>query len=255
MRVEVGPVELVEPAGFALLLTEKLNDTHPGQTFLQERVYPRQTNAYVPVGVAHRFPKQARDENDERNDCERGESEPPIQEQHCHADCDERKKVTEPGDHAGCEQLVQRLDIRSDARDEPPRRVSVEERDRQTLKMTEYLHPDVAHHTLAEEAGEPGLGIGERELRDQKQQKESGRDEDDVHVPGRHGNVDDAFGEQRTSYLNAALDAEQSESAIHERAIRTRIRQQTPHEMAVVCFAEHVVFVCLGCGGSHSAVC
>ena len=57
--------------------------------------------------------------------------------------------VAEHGDHAGREQLVQRLHVGGDPGHQPADRIPVEVADAQPLQVGEDLHSEVVHHPLA----------------------------------------------------------------------------------------------------------
>jgi hypothetical protein len=167
---------------------------------------------------------------------------------------DQREQVSETRDHARGEKLVQRLHIRGHARDQPARRIPVEERHRQPLEMLEDLHPQIAHHPLAEEAGKPGLAVRRNEFGHQRQKQQPGAHHHDVHVVRGYRDVDHPPGEERADDLHPALDAQQSKRPVHEGAVRAGIDQQATHQFTIVRLAEYVVFVRLSCGSRHSAV-
>src|SRR6266516_2300788 len=120
--------------------------------------------------------------------------------------------------------------------------------------MSKDLHSDVPHHALAEKTGEPGLGVRKNELGEQRDEEERSTKQHDTYVAGWYRNINHPSRKQRTYDLNATFDAEQRKSSIHQPTVRTRINKQTTHQLAVVCFAEYVVFVRVGCRRSHSGV-
>ena len=70
-------------------------------------------------------------------------------------------------------------------------------------------------------------------------------------VMSRHGDVDHPACQQRADDLNSAFDTEQREGAVHQSVVRACINKQTTHQLSIVRLTEYVVFVRVGCGGSH----
>ena len=60
-------------------------------------------------------------------------------------------------------------------------------------------------------------------------------------VSGRQRAVDHPAGEQRSDQLHSGLDDDASQRRDDQRAVRTHVRQEPPHEARVVRFAECVV--------------
>ena len=129
----MAAIQSVEPRRLRALPAEQLHDAHPGQAFLKKRVDPCEPDPDVPVRLAHFDAKDVRREIDERNHAERRHREPPVDDQHHHRDHEKREEVTESGDDAGGEQLVERLDVGGHAGDQTSDRIAVEERDRQAF--------------------------------------------------------------------------------------------------------------------------
>jgi hypothetical protein len=107
---------------------------------------------------------------------------------------------------------------------------------------------------LAKKTRQPRLGIRENKFADEYEQKQHRRYHDDVHVASGHCHVDHSTRQQWANYLDGALDAEQYKRAVHEISVRPCVNKQTTHQPSVVCLAEDIVFVGLGCDGSHSGV-
>src|SRR6185312_7189855 len=162
----------------------------------------------------------------------------PVHDQHCYADGDEREEVAEPGNHTRGKELIEGFYIRCHPRDEPPDRIAIKIGDREALKVAKNLHPEIAHHPLAEQARQPRLAIRGDELDDQREKEQPGANRDDPNVARGHGDVDYPAGEQRSDDLDSSLDAEQRKRAVHQRSVRSRINKQTTHQLAIVCFAE-----------------
>ena len=96
MRVEMIPVQLLEPHGFGSFLAVKLDDPHRRNPFLQERVDSRQPGADLTVRFANSGAKEMGCECHERNYEMRHDRESPVHHEHRAADCDEREYVPEP---------------------------------------------------------------------------------------------------------------------------------------------------------------
>ena len=167
VRVEVAAVERLESQCLVVLPPEQLNDAHARDPLLQRRVDARQSCADVPVRHAHPLLEQMRREVHERDHGERRERETPIREDHHRRDREQGEEITQPRDHTGGEQLVQRLDVRGHACDEPADGRSVVESDREPLDVLEQLLSQVAHHALAEQRREHRLAIRADESHDE----------------------------------------------------------------------------------------
>ena len=127
MRVEVLPVERLEPPRRVRLAAEQLHHPHAGEPLLQEGVDPRQPYADVAEGLAHAAAEDAGRELHERDHRERDQRQPPVERPaSCAMIATQGEEVAEDRHHAGGEQLVERLDVGGHARHQPADRVAVE---------------------------------------------------------------------------------------------------------------------------------
>ena len=150
--LEVLPVQLAEASGRVRLPPEELDDPHPGEPLLEERVEPGEPVADVAEGVSHPAAEDRGREPDQRNHREGDQRELDVDHQHHPHDGDEGEHVAEDRHHAGGEELVQRLDVGRHPGHQPADRIPVEVGDAEPLQMAEDLHPEVVHHPLADEA-------------------------------------------------------------------------------------------------------
>jgi hypothetical protein len=209
VRVEMVGVQFVEAARLVALATEQLHDAHPGDSLVEEGVDARDARSDLAVALAYPDPKEVRREHHQRNYREAGERQSPVDPQHRRADRDEREQIAESRDDARREQLIERFDVRSHARDQSADRIAIEEVDRQSLQVRKQLAPQVAHHALPEERGEDRLAVRARKVRDEGQRKQNHRPTDERDVVRRNCDVDHFSRQQRTDELHSPFDEQQ----------------------------------------------
>ena len=95
-----------------------------------------------------------------RDDGDGEQRQRPAHPQHDDDDEGEHEDVLEDGKHAGGEHLVERIDVRGDARDQPADGIVIEEGGRHALQVAEDLAAQVEHDLLAG----PLHGVGLQEF-------------------------------------------------------------------------------------------
>jgi hypothetical protein len=150
VRLQVALVDSRESLGGRVLLAEQLDDADACDPLLEERIDPGKPRTDVPVRIADLAAEQNRRDEHERKDGKRNQGEPPVEQQHGRDDRTDREDVAEDRHDARREHLVQHFDVARDPGHQAPHRVSVEEREFQSLQAREYLSPEVQHHMLAD---------------------------------------------------------------------------------------------------------
>ena len=98
-----------------------------------------------------------RHQHDQRQHREGDQRQPPVHPQHDADDADQHERVAEHRDHAGREQLVERVDVARDARHQPADRVAIVVGHVEPLQVAVDRHPHVEHDALADHLRDPGL--------------------------------------------------------------------------------------------------
>ena len=95
-----------------------------------------------------------------REDEERQQRELPVEHEQDHRRADQRQRRAEQRHDAVGDELVERLHVVGQARDDHARLAARVEADRQRLQVREELDPQVLQHALADPADEVGLRVG-----------------------------------------------------------------------------------------------
>src|SRR5207248_175413 len=101
--IEVRSIQLVEALRFSFLLSEKLDDAHPRQPLLQERIDSSDPYPDLAIGLTHTLSKETGNHHDERNYREGRQRQTPVHDQHRHADRHQREQIAEPGNDSSSE--------------------------------------------------------------------------------------------------------------------------------------------------------
>jgi hypothetical protein len=147
-----------------------------------------------------------------------------VEQQHRHADPDDRQQCPDHGVHAAVEELRDRVDVGGLPRDDPPRGVVLVERHRQPLEVLEDPGPQVEHDVLPDPPGEQH----ERALGEHLQACRDGeRDADDgqraAALPAqqrRDAAVDAGADEVRAGERGEVLDDDEAEDDPERAAVR-----------------------------------
>ena len=154
-------------------------------------------------------------------------------------------KVVDHGDDAGGEQIVQRVDVGGDARDQAADRAAVEEAHRQALQVLENFLAQVVHRLLADRLHDANLHVLQGEagkqgtqIRQHNPQYADHRRAYRDRVGGRgndvvvHGDVPKRYGPTMSSGATPASGHGQHDHP----AVRPQIAHQPPREVRVVGF-------------------
>ena len=158
----------------ALLAVEELDDAHAGDVLLGEGVDLGGGGALGAVTDADELAEDVRREDDERDDGQGEQRQGPGHPEHDGDDINERDDVLEDGEDARGEHLVDGVDVRGDAGDEPADGVAVEEADVLVLDVAEDLPAEIEHDLLAGPLHEVGLDELEAEGDDERGDVETG---------------------------------------------------------------------------------
>ncbi len=120
--------------------------------------------------------------------------------------------------------------------------------------MSEDLHAEIAHHSLAEETGQPGFAVRTDELPGECKEEHNGCLPYHRVIVAREGDIDDALSKDWPDELEHALEAKEEQGAGDQQSVWAYICKQTTHQAAVVCFAECFLLV-VRVGMGHSVVC
>jgi hypothetical protein len=234
VRAQVLPVELGEACGRGFLPAEELDHAHARQPLLQERVQPRQPVPDVPERVAHPPAEDRGREPHQRDDGERDQRQLDVEDEHHPHDGQQGEDVPEDGDHAGGEQLVQRLHVGRDPGHQPADRIAVEVGDAEALEMPEDLHAQVVHHPLPHEGRQQHPGVLHHQLQQQGRQVQPGKEAEQPHVLARNGDVEGTLGQSRSHQRDPRLQQEQEHRARGQPAVGPEIAQQSPEQRGVI---------------------
>src|SRR5207253_4044231 len=172
-RVHVGGVDFFELFVSALLAIEKLQDHDAADMLLQICVDAGYSHANAAVTIAYGAAEEGRSYEDQRQGSEGDERQPPLHPQHDDDDAGQYENVFDDRDHAGGEQLVERVHVGGDASDQAAYRIAVEESDVHLLQMAEDLAAQVEHHLLAGPLHVIGLGEFQEETEAQQENVEA----------------------------------------------------------------------------------
>ena len=236
-------VDELEAAVVHLLAAEQLHRRHAVDVLVEERVDARDPQAHLPVGLAHVPPEPLRQDENQRQHREGDQRKPPVHPQQRHHDADEHEQIAERRDDARREQIVDDVDVGRHARHQPPDGIAIVERQIQPLQMRVDLHAHVEHDALADHLHHVGLGVLERERRNQHRQVH----QRDVVEAGKVALgdvlVDGDLDQIRRRELRHRVADQRQQRTGHVPLVRTQVPQQAAHEPRVVGLAEDFFFV------------
>ena len=153
-------VELGEALDVARLLAEGANHADPGQRLLEVArdrgdLLPRQ-----PVGVGRGDPERERAQGQDRKREERQQRQVEVEHHQDHDHADQHQPGLEQRRHSVLDELVERLDVVGQPRDDHTGAVARVEADRQSLQVREQLDAEVLERPLADPADEIRLQVG-----------------------------------------------------------------------------------------------
>ena len=197
VRVVVVLVELVEALEVARLLRERAHDADAGQRLLQVGGDRGDLLARGAVGVGRHDPEGERAEREHREDEEGQQRQLDVEHEQDHRRADQRQRRAEQRHDAVGDELVERLHVVGQPRDQHARLAARVEADRQRLQVREELDPQVLQHALADPADEVRLHVGRAPV-DERADEE--RDDDPGQrrqVAGHDALVDRQLGQRR----------------------------------------------------------
>ena len=262
--VHVAAVDFGEAVVGLALAVEELQHDHAADVLLQVGIDAGDGGADAAVGVTHLVAENFRRVDDQREHGEGDQRQLPVHAEHDAEDSGEHEDVFEDRDYAGGEHFVQGVDVGGDAGDQASDGIFVVERDVHALQVPENLAAQVEHDFL------PGplhvIGLQKFEQKGEEQQAdvdggnlrdagERARAEPTPHPGGcaarrREVAVDGDFGEVGAEHVAEGFKNDGDERNHHLPAIGTQVGEQTPHQAAVVRFAEYLFFLghrSLGC--------
>ena len=160
VRRAVLVVELGEDALVAALLPEHAHDADARERLLQVRGDRGDLLARGAVGVRADDPERERADPQHREDQEGEQCELPVEHEEDHRGADQRQRRAEQRHHAVGDELVERLDVVRQPRDQHAGLAARVEADRERLQVREELDPEVLEDALPDPAHEPGLRPG-----------------------------------------------------------------------------------------------
>ena len=181
----------------AALLGEDAHDAHARERLLQVRGDLRDLLARGAVGVGADDPERDRADPEHGEDEERQQRELPVEHDQDRRGADQRQRGAEQRHDPVGDELVERLHVVRQARDDHARLAARVEADRERLQVREELDPQVLQHALADPADEVGLRVGRAPV-DERGDDE--RDDDEVERAGVAGHdpvVDRELGQRR----------------------------------------------------------
>ena len=236
-------VDELEAAVIHVLAPKQLHRRHAVDVFVQERVDAGDPQADLPVGLAHVPPEPLRQDEDERQHREADQRKAPVHPQQRGHDADEHEQIAERRDHARREQIVDDVDVCRHSRHQPADRIAIVERQIEPLQMRVDLHAHVEHDALPDHLHHVGLGVLERERRNQHGQV----DQRDVVEAGKIALgdvlVDGDLDQIRRRELRHRVADQREQRTGHVPLMGTEVPQKAPHEARVVGLAEDVFFV------------
>ena len=159
LRIEEFGAHFGEVCFAPRFTTEQLGHQYARYLFVQVGVDTRQTLAHFAVCRPHDFLKDNRRDNHHGEHDERHQRQLPTQNQHRGNDKHQPDQVTQQRNSPLCDELVQRVDIVGDARQQTTDRVAIKEAEAHALDMAEDDHPNVDDDFLAHHLHHVVLGI------------------------------------------------------------------------------------------------
>ena len=208
----VQRVEPIEVRGFA---AEQVHGRHPGDVLLQEGVDPRDAGADFTVRLAHVAPEPLGHDDDQRQHREGHRREPPVHRDQHDQDAGQHHDVAEHRDHAGREQIVQRVDVARHPRHQPSDGVPIVVAEAEPLELRVDLQPEVEHDPLAQHLGHPGLSELEQERHHEQREERQGDARDARQIAGGDVAIDGELGEPRLRELHQRTRDDRHQAEAH----------------------------------------
>ena len=215
-----------EAAAVPRLLAEGAHHAHAGQRLLEIGGDLRDPLAREPVGPGRGEPERHARHQQDREGQERDQGEARVEQHQDHRGADERERGREERRDALGHELVERLDVVRQARDQDARPVARVEADRQPLEVLEHLDPEVLERPLAHPVDEVGLQVGGDPVQDRRGHERDHDQRQRVHVLLLDALVDRAAGEVWRRQRGRGRDEERDEHQQHAPAIRAQQADQ-----------------------------
>ena len=247
--VTIALLKFIHGLAFAV---EELYDAHPGNVFLKEGIDARNGRADAAIGISHVLAEDHRDDQDAGENSESIERQPAVNLEKNTSHDHEQEEIVDHGDDAGSEKIVEGIDVRGHARDQPTDRISVEVAHRQPLHVAEDLAAHVVHGLLADALHDAKLCVLGEEIEDQDAQENHTKPADtrpcrcfgdDVIQRRSKVTVDSLSENERRGKLERSDDGHQDERKHHAPFVGLHVLQKPPHQARVVRFAEGLFFV------------
>ncbi len=155
----------------ASISVEELHDAHTGNVFLKESVDAGDGRADAAIRVADEFAENHGDDQNAGEDGKRVQRQAAVDLKEQAGHDREEKEVVDHGNDAGGEEIVEGIDVRGNARDQPAHRIAVEVAHRQTLHVAEYFAAHVVHGLLADALHDANLDVLGEEIERQDGEK------------------------------------------------------------------------------------
>ena len=234
VRFGVLAVELAVLLEFPVFLAEQLHHRHADDVFLDEGVQHGDTGPHLAVDDAHSAFEDHGDGEQRRQNRERHERNTPVEVDEYTHDADEHENVAEDRDHARREQLVERIDVRGNAGDQTSHRILVEIRRVKLLQVRKDLTPHVGHDSLPGHVHDVDLKIRDHELRHEGKPVHERDEIQPLEIASGDVVIDRDFGQDRPDELERGDQQHEDERHRHHELVRRQIREQAPHQAAVV---------------------
>ena len=128
---------------------KKLDNAHPGNTFLQEGVYLCQLCTQFSEDLPCQGAKQKGQGKNKGEEGETYKGQPPVEIQQNRQDTREDKNILEDSNNYGLKHLIKVFDVISYPRYQTSHRVSIEKTHCLRLHPSEQMETDVLHNILA----------------------------------------------------------------------------------------------------------
>src|SRR5260370_39235021 len=158
--------------GFAFAV-EELHNAHAGNVFLKKSVDAGNGRANPAIGVADELAKNHGDDEDAGQDGKSIERKAAVDLEEQSGHDHEEEEIVDHGNDAGGEEIVEGIDVRGHARDQPADGIAVEITHRQTLQAAEYFAAHVVHGLRADALHDANLDeLGEEIARQYGQKRQ-----------------------------------------------------------------------------------
>src|SRR6266403_827191 len=247
--VAIAPLKFLH--GLALAV-EELHDAHTGNVFLEERVDAGDGRADAAIGIADEFAEDHGDDQDAGKDGESVESQAFVDREEQAGHDREEKEVIDHGNDAGGEEIVERIHVRGDARDQAADGIAVEIAHGQALHVGENFAAHVVHGLLADALHDADLDVLGKEVERQHGKEEQAkpadagpcrRFRDYVMERGNKVAVDGLEKYQRRGQFERGNDGHHDERENYAPFVRLHVLEKPPHQARIVRFAEGLFFV------------